>query len=671
MDARTDFSHLLRAWWTSFVSLAVPVTFLPALPAVFAFDVALFLLSHIYAELCGAVRRANRFWGWAPLDLLKGIVGLRQPDLKRPTSKIERPLLLRHALVAFSALPTVGSLRAPSFWSRMGQSQQPAEGHQNPCQLTCPSPLADLPNEIVHHILVYLLHTPTTSAPGYFNCLPLLLSSTHRATFEEILYSRVHLLHTRQFRLLRETLALHRPALGKLVKSLVVASTAFDSTGYVAEPIAHNHSIAVGLEQFMIDMPHLGSLALDLYSLAALTDINTNQRFDSAPRIKSLKTELAFAQYLDVPIFEDLEDLEIVCFGLDKHLSEQLRTVLPRLRRLTIRLVTRSCQSMSDRSLRKMGAAPHPYFVGSYDTGDSEDESGDLSRCDERWSDTTPGRIDADAFVEALNVLRSWPHGDRSAGTRLESLTVLAWPAAVIELHERCGLGRLPEDSSTYEASVRPHRLKGQWTTTGTSAVGMSRSGSQSPDARSTSPVPLVVQKPSDLLVAVKAQSTEIAYLARHHLTGGQSARSRPSLSWISRASSDTSDALELAGPLPNLAGGHYASSSSSLSAAGSSLGTHSASDSASADLPGPVSRFLGEDRTTARSEASGGSTTRSTSRSTATDTATAERNRAAYMAALSETPLDLPLAPLRIDLDPYRDQGPRKGSVQAWIAST
>lgn len=515
------------------------------------------------------------------------------------------------------------------------------------CVLQHPSPVAELPAELVHRILLHLVHISGSSASGHYNCTPLLLSSAHRRTFQPIIYSNIFLTQPRQFRLLRETLALHNPELGKLVKGLVVAATAFDLTGYGAEPIAHNRSIAVGLEQFMLDMPNLDSISLDLYSLAALTDANTNHCLDSAPRVKSLKTELLFPQYFDVPVFEDLEDLEIVCFGLDKTVCQEFRNVLPRLKRLTIRLVTRTSRSMSGRPPRG-GRQSLLGSVNAYDDGDYD--SDDMEASQEKWSDTTPGKIDADAFVEALDLLRTWPNGERASGTRLESITILGWPAAVRELHERYRFVRT--------AGVRPGRSCTD------QDVGPSHlPWSLSPQNSELFPAQTVVQTAQDLAKAVERQTAEIVYFARHHLKQIYPFGLYDSTLLEGQQQFGLSCTTD---PLPNPA--TTVGITSELQQSGSEGGTYSATLSPSAVALQSNARLSEASSSYDRNRSTSDPADSSWSPSTQRIFLQRSPRLSDVLSDLSQSSFCLPPAPLRIDLDPYREYGPRRGSVRAWM---
>lgn len=534
-----------------------------------------------------------------------------------------------------------------------------------------PSPFVNTPPELLHSILRYVLKMPTSNKAGDYNCTPLLLSSSYYRTFQPVLYASVHITGARQFRLLRETLVFHNASVGKLVKRLTIASTVFDNTGYIAEPVTQNVSIGHGIEHFMLEMPNLTHLALDLYTLASLTDINVNHRLDCAPRIRSLKTELTFPQYLDLPIFEDLEDLEIVCFGLDKTVSETIRTVLPRLKRLTIRLVHRSSRSVSARPLRAdRSFSARPLGGSESDDSDGDSDGEDIGRSHARWSDTTPGRADSEAFIEALDLLRSWPNGDRSAGTRLESITVLTWPAAVRELHEHYGMHKRAGSGKLFVGKR-----------VGTPPLIASREGLSRSDSFTTwkpaeewtsTPTALVVRNTRDLTAAVERQTAEILYSARHYLKRAHSEKHQRTSSNLAGGSSavpthrfrhgeddeDQDEAMNLlqlddfTGPLPGLAGSEHVNAF--LQHPKIRRAEHRSSSSSSS-------------RSRSRTS-SGASPDRSRRSSMSLSPLTQRIEAPSVLSALAATHLELPPAPMRIDLDPYRGFGPRQGSVKAWM---
>lgn len=357
--------------------------------------------------------------------------------------------------------------------------------------------MANLPSELKLQIFTELLHS--NDSPGAFNCTSLLLSKHYCDLFRPQLYTRIHIASWRRFRLLRETLAMHNPSLGSSIRRLILAADAFDSTGYVTDSIAKPDVLSKAIEPLLLCTPRLDSLALDLYSLAALWEHNGNLRLQSGPKPRKLQVELTFPQYLDLPLNEEVEELDIMCFGLGEDVARELRLALPRLKRLTIRLVRRkenaraepTRASISDRRAY-VRSALNALGVSSIDQVRSQDirarmtellrenlpgsgsdsDSEDLASSTALWSDTPLGHNDAEEFCRGIHVLRSWPMekttcGDKRAlqthGDRLEAVTVLSWPSAIRELQSRLqstpnASAKLCRTQSQLDMAVQIHR---------------------------------------------------------------------------------------------------------------------------------------------------------------------------------------------------------------------
>lgn len=314
--------------------------------------------------------------------------------------------------------------------------------------------IARLPAELRYAILQeVLLSLP--SKPGCHERAPLLLCKELYQVLLPQAYTSLHIANSKQLRGLRETLVQHHPGLGVHVKSLVCASADYDSSGYVAGPLLPATELSRAVEQLLLEVPNLVHFAADIFTLSALWE--AGQHLESGPSIRSLRTELTFPQYLDIPLYQHLTDLELVCFGLDANIAEDVRTVLPRLKRLTIRLVRRMPATNSCLSRKE-------------DVTDSDD----LSASSTLWSGSLPGSHDASQFVKAVQTLRSWPWGNVRCGARLESLTILTWPDAIRELRKHFDGSTMPspatatkqgfptswgQEPQRYGAVQTPHQL--------------------------------------------------------------------------------------------------------------------------------------------------------------------------------------------------------------------
>lgn len=405
----------------STLSFVVPFTILPLILTI---DVLTFVFGPICNEAARVFHRANSYWGWNG-SWLRGSIG--------PSASGHR-------------LAPVANLFA----------KQAVAILQDPC------PMAQLPPEIQLQILVILLHS--TSTHGTYDCTPLLLSKWHRDVLRPHIYASISIATHRQFRALREMLAIHNPSLGAGIQRLLLASTNFDQTGYVADPIAAHTTLSIGIEQLLLYTPNLRCLGLDIYGEAALWDGHENGRLESGPKPIKLQTELTSPEYLNLPIHQELEELDLMCFGLAADVARDLRSTLPRLKRLTLRLVRRRSAATAasrgqERPLRNgvhALASTSPPPLGQWgwslplaaQTFDSDSDSDNLESSAASWSDSPLGQSDADEFCSAIDVLRAWPFEKRidrrdpeqtmqRCGDPLEAITIFAWPSAIRELRRR------------------------------------------------------------------------------------------------------------------------------------------------------------------------------------------------------------------------------------------
>lgn len=203
-------------------------------------------------------------------------------------------------------------------------------------------------------------------------------------------------------------------------------------------PMANPLIIGFFLKHLLVALTEVRQLSLDVHGMAALYRGSYDNYLDCGPRITSLRTELAMVRFLDLPIFEDLEDLEISCFALSAEQARELRSIIPRLKRLTIRLLRYQIEeppSLLQRLrifFRWICRDARPINAAAADTEDSDD----VEESQTRWSDTYHGRREAWKFEQALEILRAWrPESDApgSPRTRLESVTILTWADAFRE----------------------------------------------------------------------------------------------------------------------------------------------------------------------------------------------------------------------------------------------
>ena len=250
--------------------------------------------------------------------------------------------------------------------------------------------MASLPQELITHIL--LLSASPSLSPSVRSSSPsniLLLSKQYYHLLLPKLYHTVSLHTAFAFRHFRLTLAVHNPSLGKLVRYLQIGSSQFDSSGYLPGQVAEHSRLAVGIEQLLLATPELRELSIDMFSLAAL-HTGTASRLERGCQPRMLCTELSIVPYLSLPTFEDVRQLELLVFSLDRQTALELRVALPRLESLRLRYVTRR-----------------------------------------RGDETFASDYDVDQFIDAIHLLRTWPDADPHAGKRLTQLAVFTWPDAL------------------------------------------------------------------------------------------------------------------------------------------------------------------------------------------------------------------------------------------------
>ncbi|CAO1626157.1 unnamed protein product [Sympodiomycopsis kandeliae] len=460
----------LLAALSAFCSFVIWFTVIPFLLAV---EIWAAILYPMFQEAARSFRNANRYWGWDSNLTDRAIrLSLQVFDFKEEGDlEISGDRALRD-LISFliGVVPFLQDSLPGASSCILSESKSQLEFHRHPhSALRIPCPMADLPPEIKMQIFLHLLHS--TKTVGTYDCTPLMLSSWHRDTLRPRIYASVHVATQCRFRLLRETLAVTNPSVGKLITKLILAANSYDHTGYVADPIASQSILSTGIEQLLLGMPNLSHIALDLYCLAAIWDGNVsfaNHRLESGPKPLKLSTELTFPQYLDLPMHDSLEELEVMCFGLDIHVAQQLRESVPNLKRLVIRLVRRKGAGRIQtprrthrpngvHAMRQQSARPvwsdsnhnNEDTIGnivSDGSSDQDSDADDMSLSTSTWSDTEMGRSDADEFAKAIDILRSWPLEEGnpsqdtnclSRGARLEGITVLAWPSAIRDLQKR------------------------------------------------------------------------------------------------------------------------------------------------------------------------------------------------------------------------------------------
>lgn len=401
------------------------------LPLIVLVDVVSFVLDIITREVLRSFKEANRYWGtdrWIAVVVREVEECIQTIRDARKRERIRLRTGRRPSATAAAACAKKKGYLSTLAMSRHSPFRESTDEEEPVYQALSPR-LTVLPQELKEQIFSFLLHS--TSKKGTYDVTPLLLCSSLRDLYEPQIYSTVHLSDSFSFRKLRETLVLHNAQLGTLVKELTFASNHFDDTGYLAEPLAPVSALSTGIEQLLLSMPNVSSLALDLYSLAALFEGDALHRLESGPRPTSLKIELTIPQYLDVPLYQDVQELEIVCFGIDDEVARQLRETLPRLRKLTMRLVRRAGRDGSIAS----------DMVSNREAWDDDEDPWHEEQGIRLpyWSDSRTGANDAAEVIKAIELLRTWPGEERRRGTRLESLTVLSWGSAIRELQRHFG----------------------------------------------------------------------------------------------------------------------------------------------------------------------------------------------------------------------------------------
>ncbi|KAE8272207.1 hypothetical protein A4X09_0g128 [Tilletia walkeri] len=116
-----------------------------------------------------------------------------------------------------------------------------------------------------------------------------------------------------------------------------------DEEGYLPSHLASPSVLSRGIEQILLDAPHLHTLSLDLYAVSALYTGHP-RRFSSsrAPRPRVLRCELAIPQSLSLKLFREVQSVELLCFGMDSGSALELCAALPRgVTELTLRFVRR------------------------------------------------------------------------------------------------------------------------------------------------------------------------------------------------------------------------------------------------------------------------------------------------------------------------------------------
>lgn len=333
------------------------------------------------------------------------------------------------------------------FSSSRKQSPRTQPTHPAPSIMTSStgeSIFRQLPEELISHILILAAcpslspHEPRSSPTNI-----LLLSKRYYNLIVPRLYHSVSLHTPASFRSFRVTLALHNPSLGQYVRKLQIGSSEFDGSGYCPSALADHGPLAVGIEQMLLASPRLEELSLDLFSMNAL-HTGTVSRLEKGPQPTRLCTELTTIPYLSLPTFEDLRELELLVFGMDAATAGELRATLPLLEKLELRLVTRRRGPAFQNGQDTWSPTQLPTFDD--DDNDNDDEDGnDEGIAEERTAeaDIRRGTDDEDVFqlesdmhefIEALQLLRTWPGGDERLGKKLQQITVFAWPSAVRRL---------------------------------------------------------------------------------------------------------------------------------------------------------------------------------------------------------------------------------------------
>ena len=284
-----------------------------------------------------------------------------------PVTSFGRAFALLESLERRGATQPTRLLSADSFAipasSPTRQLHAPAPLPPTPacCTALTPEMIArKLPPEIQLSILSHL-----ASPLGCNEALIVLqLSRAHLSYFQPKLYRCIAISSGWKLNKLRLTLCLYRPDLARHIESVQVAqhrSDEYDRLGYLPiYPIAEPLLLSTSLEQIFLAAATaaaapvasdstsgagrgkgLSSLHVDLFSLAALNSAGTASRLERGALPRRLCTELSLAQYLSLPTFSAVDELELAAFGMDSVAATQLRTTLPRCDKLTLRWVSR------------------------------------------------------------------------------------------------------------------------------------------------------------------------------------------------------------------------------------------------------------------------------------------------------------------------------------------
>jgi hypothetical protein len=255
----------------------------------------------------------------------------------------------------------------------------------------------------------------------------LLLSKAHLAYFQSRVYASISIGSAYQLNKLRMTLALHNPRLGNLIRRLQIAQVhdaAYDSLGYLpnkfmADPLA----LSTSLEQiFLATGNNLEDVHLDMFTLSALTSAGTASRLEKGALPTRLSTELSSPAALSLPTFSAVERLDLLTFGLDRHVAVQIRTALPTCKELSLRWVSRRAAAEGQQSVLTSSTSLSPGIssfnhvmqqvvlwggagAGEWDFADEGRASFGMTMLEQRqWED------DLAHFVDAVETLRHWPH---------------------------------------------------------------------------------------------------------------------------------------------------------------------------------------------------------------------------------------------------------------------
>lgn len=234
------------------------------------------------------------------------------------------------------------------------------------------------------------------------------------------LYRQISLSNPTKFRRFRNTLALHNPSLGSLVKSLQIGNSVFDSSGYLPDSLAETSVLSTGIEQILLATKNLVEINLDLFSLSSLHSGTFSRLSSIISRSNSedenensiaklieiisiiparplrLSTELTFSDYFSLPTFSRLRHLDLLIFGLDVSSALDLKRNVKNLRTLSLRLVS------TQENLRSTTLLRNPFLEREIER--SEDEEGHVKSIQELE--------DLENFLQGVEVLRSGGWGE-------------------------------------------------------------------------------------------------------------------------------------------------------------------------------------------------------------------------------------------------------------------